>query len=148
MAVNTIPVAPKTPRFLKTIVTAANVRSDGVGTIGTDIYLLGTTGADGSIVRSVRFIPTSTTANAAIAATVLRIYLSTVSSGATTAANTFLVGEIVFPVQTASSSTTATIPIDFVLDRPLPTGVSVLLSTHVVTNANTFIVATSIFSDY
>src|SRR5262245_61961657 len=89
----------------------ANTKSDGAGTIGTDIYKVWTAGAVNSgndvSIEKVRLIPIATVAATATAATVLRVFWSTKTSGATTSADTFLLEEKGAAAQTPDHSTNA-----------------------------------------
>lgn len=140
MAQNTAPVYPITGLIQGTNFTAANVKSDGTGTIGTDLFKAATGDAtNGSYVSRIRIAPVATTAATATTATTLRIYVSSIASGATTpGTNVWLFQEIAAPSQTADHSTTGTnffeIPLNFVL----PASYTILVSTHIVAAANTF----------
>ena len=136
MAANTSPIFTLTPRFSAVRVTAANTSSQGGGTIGTDIFLAFTPGADGSYLQRLRFSLTESTISTASAASVHRVFLSTVSSGTTTNANTFLIQEINAATQTPSS-TASSYPIDIPLNFAIPSTYYVLVSTHVAPSANT-----------
>lgn len=119
-------------------ITAANTSSQGGGTIGTDIFNVFTADAsNGSFVREVRFTATATAAGTATTATVARIFLSTQSTGATTSANTHLVGELALGSQTADSSTAATWPVIYPLNIPVPPGYSILVTNHAAPAATT-----------
>src|SRR5215470_12998310 len=102
--------ANRTPRFTKNGkwpqvgVPTGNAKSDGSGTIGTDLFLLMTAGADDTFVEAVLWLLTGSVANTASTATVARIFISTKSSGVTTAADTSLIKEISLPLLTAASS--------------------------------------------
>lgn len=130
------------------LVTAANTASDGGGTIGTNIFLVCTAGSNGTYIDAIRFIPTGTTANTATTATVGRIFVSTQASGATTSSNTYLVGEVNLPAQTADSSTAAVVPIDFPMGFRLPASASILVTTHAAPAANTSQRAIAFGGDY
>jgi hypothetical protein len=114
---------------------AANVRSDGVGTIGTDIFIAATADAtNGGFVRDVTFYPVASAANTAMTTTsVGRVFACSVSSGLTTIANTFPLGEVTLTNQTAASSTTATFPVVLPINKALPPGWTILVTTHALT---------------
>ena len=102
MAGNTAPIWSKSGGIAGVEVTAANTKSDGTGTIGTDIFLVGTVDANnGGFVRAVEFWPTATTAATATTATMGRVFASSVSSGTTTVSNTHPQGEVALASQTA-----------------------------------------------
>jgi uncharacterized protein with beta-barrel porin domain len=140
MAAGTTPIFTIVPEIGANIwlpATTANTKSDGVGTIGTDMLLLFTSGADGSFLNKIRFSPSASVAATATTASVIRVYLSTQSSGATTNANTHLIGEIAAPSQTADQTTTATNYLELPLGFAIQTGYSVLFSMHHAAAANT-----------
>jgi hypothetical protein len=76
------------------------------------------------------------------------LYTSSVSSGATTSANTDCFEEIAVPVQTAASSTAATYPIDVPCKFILPAGKTILASVHTKPAANTEIQITAFAGNY
>lgn len=137
MAANTVPIFPLIARVDAVNITAGNTSSSGAGTIGTDIFLVGSAGADGTMLGRIRFMPFATVAGTATTATVARVFLSTQSSGATTVANTHLVGEIALTSQTADSSTIPVVPNEIPLGFPIPSGMSILATTHVAPAAST-----------
>lgn len=83
-------------------------RSDGVGTVATDIFLMFTADAtDGSFVSKVRISAAATTSTA-MAASVIRLYISSIAAGATTAANTVLYVEVAVAALAAAHTSNAT----------------------------------------
>lgn len=129
----------------------ANVKSDGSGVItgGTQtLYIVLTPGANGSFVEYVRFLPTATTAGTTTTATVGRVFLSTVSTGSPTSANTFLVGEIALPAISADSATAAVSWYDLPINLRLPAGTFLLVSNHAAPAANTAWIAFAVGGDY
>lgn len=138
MAGNTDPIFSKVGRIDSALITAANTSSQGGGTIGTDIFKAFTADAtNGSFIQRVRLIPTATAANTNTGATVGRIFISSVTSGATTSANTFLVAEVSLPVIQADSSTVGAAFFDVVLGIALPAGYTILVTNHAAPAANT-----------
>lgn len=128
---------------------AALTTSDGSGgTIGTNIFLAFTAGANDSYVEFVRLMAVSSAAATNTNATTVRIYVSTVTSGATSTANTWLIGEIALPIIDADQTTTATNPFDMPLGFRLPTGSSILVSCHIANAASTAIRATVFGGNY
>ena len=129
---------------------AALTTSDGSGgTIGTNIFLAFTAAAvTGSYVEAVRIVAVSSVAATATAATVVRIYISTQTSGATSTANTWCIGEIAMPAITADQTTVATNWQDFPIGFRLPAGYTILVSSHIINNANTALRATVFGGDY
>lgn len=148
---NTAPIFTLTPRFSGTRITATVNNSQGNGTIGTDHFLAFTAGANGSYLQKVRFTLTGATTNTASVAGILRVYLSTQSSGAITSANTWLIQEVTAATQTPNVVTTltgATYPIDVPLNFAIQAGYDILVSVSAVAGANTVWVATTYGGDY
>lgn len=83
-------------------------RSDGVGTVGTDIFKIFTADAtDGSFVSKVRISAAATTSTT-MTASVIRVYISSIGSGATTAADTVLYAEVAVAALAAAHTSNAT----------------------------------------
>lgn len=137
MTANIDPIYTKTPVIGNCAPSAANTKSDGSGTIGTDIFLGFTAGADGSWVSKVRMYPISSVAATATTQTVARIFVSSATSGAVTKATCWLVGEVSLPSMNASHSTTATNYVEFPLNFALPAGYTILVTNHSIPAANT-----------
>lgn len=140
MAANTSPIYGLTPKIGRAIWTSsltANTKSDGAGTIATDMVLLFTAGADGSFLHRVRFSPCASVAATATTATVVRVYISTVTSGATARTDTVQVAEIALPAQTADQTTTAINYVELALGFALDANQTVLFSMHHAAAANT-----------
>ncbi len=117
---------------------AANTRSDGVGTIGTDMFKVFTADAtNGSFVQRVRLSPVATAAATATTATVHRLYISTKTSGGTTQADTWLIQEVSAPAQTADQTAVATAFLEVPINVALPPSYTILVSTHLANAANT-----------
>lgn len=118
-------------------ISAANTSSQGGGTIGTDIFLAFTADAtNGSFVREVRFSATATTPTTTTA-TVARVFVSSVTSGATTSSNTHLMQEIALPAIGADNASSATYPVVIPLNFALPPGYTVLVTNHAAPAAST-----------
>lgn len=148
-APNTSPVFSLTPNNGRVAVTAANTKSDGTGTIGTDIFKLFTAGAQGSWVSKIRLTTGATAAATTTTATVARIFLSTVTSGATTGGtDTFLLAEIVVPSVSGDSSTVPTNIIEVPLNIALKSGETILVTNHAAPAASTVQHAHCIGGDY
>ena len=145
-----------TPRFTKQAnvgsvqVDAANTNSDGTGNITTPtMYIVFTADAtNGSYLDFIRVMLSASAASTLGAATTVRFYISSISSGATTNANTFLIDELALPAITADVSGTATNYFDVPMGIQVPAGKLVLASTHVVSNANTHVTVTAFGGDY
>lgn len=130
-------------------VTAANTSSEGGGTVGTSIFLAFTADAtNGSYVDFLRWAPTASTAGTSTTATVGRVYISSITSGTTTSANTFLIGEINLPSVTADSSSAAINMYDIPLGFRIPAGNTILVTNHAAPAANSQWVATVFGGDF
>jgi hypothetical protein len=149
MPANTSPVFSLTPNNGKVAVTAALTKSDGAGTVGTDIFKLFTAGTNGSYVGDVRFSIAGSVAAAASQATVARVYLATSGSGALVAGTSvFLLAEVALPTQTTDSTTSPTFPAVVPLNRALAPGEFLMVSTHHAPAANTAVHATCNGGDF
>lgn len=139
MAGNTTPIFSRIGIISASAIgTTAAVSSSGVGTIGTNIFNVFTADAtNGSFVQRIRFSPSATTAATSTAATVHRIYVSSVSTGATTQANAWLFQEVACAAQSAAATTTATAYVEVPLNFALPPNYTILVNSSVVNNANT-----------
>jgi hypothetical protein len=147
MPANTDPIFSKNGKHASVLVTAANTSSQGGGTIGTDIFLVGTTDAtNGSFCQRVRFIPTATAATTTTA-TVGRVFLSSQASGATTSANTFLWNEVVLPAIAADNAATNALYFDVMFGFIPNPGSSILVTNHAAPAANTAWRAILIYGD-
>lgn len=147
MPAGTQPIFVDTPKASSVAVTAANTSSQGGGTIGTDIFLAYTAGPDGAYVAKVLFRATATTPTTTTA-TVARIFWSTQASGATTNANTHLIGEVALPAVGADNATTPAPPVEVPLNLPLPANATILITNHAAPAANTQWKATVFAGDY
>lgn len=128
---------------------AANTSSSGTGTIGTDIFKVFTADAtNGSWVSRIRLSPVATTAGTSTTATVIRIFISSVTSGSTTQANTWLFQEIGAPSQSADSASAATNYLEVPLNFALPASYTILVTNHAVNAANTSWTATVFGGNY
>lgn len=140
MAANTAPIFTAVPIIGSGVwlpATTANTKSDGTGTIGTDMLKLFTAGANGSFINRIRLQPQAGTATTATTATVARFYISTVTSGATTNANTNLFAEVACSSQTADQTTTATSFLEIPCGFYIPSGYFIHGSMHAAAAANT-----------
>jgi hypothetical protein len=136
MPANTSPIFTIVPDFSAVRITAANTSSAGGGTVGTDIFLAYSPGANGSYLQKIRFSLVESTINTPSAACVLRVFLSTQSSGSTSAGNTWLIQEVVAATQTPTATLSAS-PIDIPLNFAIPSNYHVLVSTSVLPASNT-----------
>jgi len=140
MAANTAPIFTDIPVIGSGVWTAsltANTTSTGASTIGTTSLLIFSAGTDGSYINRIRMSPAASAAATATTASVARFYISTVNSGATTAANTFLFAEVACPAQTADQTTTATNFIEIPCGFYIPTTYYLLMSMHHAAAAST-----------
>lgn len=148
-AANTAPQFTKNGTLGFVPITAANTKSDGAGTIGTDIFKAFTADStNGSFVEYVRFNPTATAANTTTTATVGRVFASSQTTGATTSANTIMLAEVALPSVSADSSTVANNPIDVPLNIRLPAGYTILVTCHSAPAASTAWTATAVGGDF
>lgn len=129
--------APNVSPAVWTSSLTGNTKSDGTGTIGTDMLKLVTAGASGTFIQKVRAVPSASSAGTATTATVLRLFVSSIASGATTRADTFPVAEIACPAQTADQATAAVTPIEVPLGIAIPSGYYLHGSMHHAAAANT-----------
>lgn len=112
-------------------------RSDGVGTIGTDIFKIFTADAtDGSFVSKIRINPAATTSTT-MTASVLRFYISTITSGATTAADTVLYQELTVAALAAAHTSSGVNFYEVSFNFPLAPGQTILVSIDDNLAANT-----------
>lgn len=151
MAANTAPIYPRTPRTPHGVIPnsfAALTRSDGVGTIGTNLVKLDTAAADGTFYRHLLIKACASAAATTTAATVIRLFHSTVDSGATTVNDTMLIGEVQIPAISAANATGATpdfiIPINFALES----GHTLLVGTSVSPSASVSFSCVLVAGDY
>lgn len=149
MAANTAPIFSLTPNVGKVTITqtAANTSSAGGGTVGTDIFKAFTAGSNGSFINKVRFMSVATAPTTGVATT-LRIFISTVGSGSTTAADTFLIGEISVPAIASDATTAATNYYEFILNCAIPASTFIHVTQHVAQTANQNWVAVAFGGDY
>lgn len=150
MPANTSPIFSLTPNVSSVTLTttAANTKSDGAGTVGTDIFKVFTTGANGSFINKIRFMSVASAANTTGVATTLRVFISSVGSSTTSASDTFLIGEVSVPAIASDNSTNATNYYDFVINAALPTSKFIHVSQHVAQTTNQNWIATAFGGDY
>lgn len=153
MAANTTPIFTLTPNVGTISIPTANAQTKSDGTSagsGADLmYKVFTSGANGSLIDRVRFFSVASAAATTGVATVLRLYLSSVAApGATTAANTFLLGEVSVPAISSSHSTNATNYYEITLGLVIPAGFYLHVSQHVAQTASQNWIAVAFGSDY
>jgi len=139
MAQNTAPIFTLVPRTGFGTITG-NVglaRSDGVGTIGTDIFsIFQAEATDGSYVSKVRISAAATTPTT-MTASVIRLYISSATSGAVTATTAVLYQEVNVAAIPASNATNGTNYYEIPFDIALPPSYTILASIHANLAANT-----------
>lgn len=116
---------------------ASSGRSDGGGTVGTDIFLAFTPGASGSFIKDIVIKPAATAAATTTTNTSIRVYISTVNSGSTTSSNTKLIDEINIPAVSASSTTAPTPTFTLPLNKAIESTEYILVGSGATLAANT-----------
>lgn len=149
MAQNTSPIFGLTPRIgtANITTTAASTRSDGVGTVGTNIFLTFTAGPSGSFIQKVRFFSVASAPTTGVA-TVLRTFWGTVGTGTLTAADAALLGEISVGALASANGTNATNFYELPLNFAIPANTYILVSQHTAQTTNQNWTAMVIASDY
>lgn len=142
MAANVQPIFTRTPNNGSVLVAAANTANDGTGnlTTGPTMYKAWTAGADGGYIDEIWIALVANAANLTpqAALNIVRLYVSSIGTGATTSADTHLIHEEQFAAglvasQSTAASTLRRIPIK----RPIRATWTVLASVHLVAAANT-----------
>lgn len=146
-APNTLPRYTLTAVCVPVAVTAANTSSEGGGTVGTNIFLCVTAGSNGTLVSKVRWQLTAS-APTTSTATVGRIFYSTVGTGSTTSANTFLIDESSLPALGADSATVPVPSFDRPLDFEVPASGFLLVTNHAAPAASTQWIAVPFAGSY
>jgi hypothetical protein len=140
MPANTSPIWTLIPNVgnVDISTTAANVNTTAPGTIGTNCFLAFTSGVNGSYLQKVRFSFVSTTSVISSVNTTLQVYLSSINTGATSAANTDLLAQVQAAAQTVSAVTTAPYQIEIPINFAIPASRYILVTQSVAqtTNAN------------
>lgn len=150
MAQNTAPIFSLVPVTAFGTLTGniASTRSDGVGTIGTDLFVCFTANAtNGSYVSKIRISAAATTPTT-MTASVIRIFISSKTSGATTAADTMLYSEIGTAAIPAANSANAINYYEVPFDIALPASYTILASIHANVAANTRWQILTVAGDY
>lgn len=147
---NTSPIYSQTPAVENGTLTGSIglTRSDGVGTIGTDIFKIFEADAtDGSYVSKVRITAAATTSTT-MTASVIRLYISSVTSGATTASNTWLFQEVATAAIAAAHTSNAVNYYEVSFNITLPPSYTILASIDDNLAANTRWQLTAFGGDY
>ena len=150
MAQNTSPIWTLVPRIQNGTLTGniGSARSDGVGTIGTDLFIVFQADAtDGSYLKKVRINAAATTPTT-MTASVIRLFFSSATSGVTTAANCWLHHEITTAAIPAANATNATNYYEVPMDIVMPASYTLLASIHANMAANTRFHITAFGGDY
>lgn len=126
----------------------AMTRSDGVGTIGTDIFKIFTADStDGSFVSKVRICATATTPTT-MTASVIRVYISSITSGSTTASDTVLYQEVPVAAIPAANATNSVNYYEVPFGFALAPSQTILVSIHAAMAANSRWQFLTIAGDY
>jgi hypothetical protein len=128
--------------------TAALVRSNGSGSIGTDMFLVWSAGVSGSLLQSIRFQSVANAAAVNSVATTLRTFVGNADTGDMTTASCYLLAEISVPLTSTANSTNATNYYDIPINRALPSGSYILVSQHVAQTTNQYWQATAFGGNY
>ena len=152
MAVTATPVFPQGPKVASAKIGAtALAKSDGTGTVATDMMACGQVGANGGRIKSIKFQPVATSAPTVMTSTTLRAYYSTVASGGTTGgSDTWSLGEVAGGTPSADNSTAAAAPvyIPAAVGQYVPANAYLYGSAHVVNAANSHWQMTIEWEDY
>lgn len=151
MAGNTTPIFAAAGIIGTARITAQQVgagKSDGSGTIATDIFKCVTGGANGTYVKELRCKAAAATAGTVTTATSIRVYASTVGAGATTSADTKLIAEFAIPAVTAGSTNAPTPDFVIPLNYVIPSGSFLHVGSGAAIAANTEFHATGWGGDY
>lgn len=140
MSANTLPIFTTTPVVasgqINQNTTTALTRSDGSSAtgIGTDMTLCFTAGSNGSWVSRIRVFGTAASPTTSTQS-LLRLYISTQTSGAITAVNTWLIQEIPLSAIAYDNATTSVPFLEFPMNFAMPANYTILASIHATGNA-------------
>jgi hypothetical protein len=151
MPANKEPVYTLTPKIQSCTPVLVCAGTDGAGFVvsgGTVThYIAFTAGTNGSYIKEARIKAATTNGTTAVSATTIRFFVSTVSSGATSGADTHLIAEVAIPTftpATTSASPDFIVPLNFAIES----GKYLLCCTGVVAASNTFYKVTTFGGDY
>lgn len=149
MPANTSPIYGLTPKIgtANITTTATSTRNDGVGTVGTNLFLTFTAGANGSFIQKIRFFSVASTPTTGVA-TVLRAFLATVGTGTLTASDAALLGELSVPAVPSANATNASSYYDLPINFAIPSGTFIMVSQHTAQTTNQNWTSMVIASDY
>ena len=150
------PLYTSTPNLGRAAIPTTNAiaKNDGSSTSGaaaTQMTKVFTAGASGSYLDRVRFLPVASVAATSSVATTLRVFVSTVADPTTTnttAANTFLLGELAVPIVACAAAASSTPSFDVVIDAVIPSGSYVHICQHVAQTANQNWIGLAIGGDF
>jgi len=130
------------------LATSNGAAATGVSALTGEMIVAATADVtNGSYIQRIRLRWVASAATTTTAVTV-RLYISTVSSGATLSTNTKCFEEIVLGIQAAASVTIATFPYDIACNFVLPAGSTILASVGAKPAANTEIHITTYGGNY
>jgi hypothetical protein len=147
---NTAPIYSGVPEInlIQIPQSSTNVHtSGGIASIGSNMYVAFTSGANGSYVQKMRFQFTSTTSAINSAATVFKVYYSTVNTGTPSITQASLIADIAAPAQTITNTTSA-YPIEFPLNFAMPANTYLLVGQTIAATANGAWFVTTFGGDY
>lgn len=149
MPANTSPIYGLTPRIgtANITTTATSTRNDGAGTVGTNLFLTFTAGANGSFIQKIRFFSVASAPTTGVA-TVLRAYYSLVGTGTLAATDAALLGELSVPAVPSANATNASSYYDLPLNFAIPAGTFILVAQHAAQTTNQNWTSMVIASDY
>lgn len=153
MPANVNPIFTLTPNVGQVLIptTNAQVKSDGTsaGSSNDFMYKAFTAGANGSRINFIRWWAVASAAATSSVATVLRAYLSSISSpGTTTDADTWLLGELSVGIISASNSLSAVNYFDMPLNIDIPASRYIHVSQHIAQTTNQRWMAMVFGADY
>ena len=136
------------PNGITALVTSNGAATTGVNALTGEMVLCFTADAtNGSYIQKIRLRPVASTATTQGANTV-RLYISSVTSGATTAANTVCFEEIAWASQAAANASTVPFFVDIPCNFILPAGKTILASVQSKPTANTEIAIITYAGNY
>jgi len=147
---NTAPIYSGVPEINLIQIPQANTNVHtlgGTSQIGTNIYVAFTAGASGSYVQRMRFHFSSTTSAINSAATVFKVYYSTVNTGIPSITQASLIADIAAPAQTITNTTSA-YPIEVPLNFAMPANTYLLVGQTVAATLNSAWNVTTFGGDY
>lgn len=149
MTANTAPIFSVAPdiQAIGPIIAVASVLYNASGTIGTDVYLVYTAPTNGGFVQRVRFkyVANATTASNAC---VVKLFISSATSGAVTDANSWFYDEIALPATGTLTTTAGNATYDIPFGFGIPAGYTILAKITVAQPTSCGWMATAIAGHY